>query len=127
MPKIPSQAEGRIKIGFRHADLCALRQCRQFGGADVRSSADKIGRNADGDDLGGTGIPVDPLSRSSIGWGGIPSSTASALKPLFQLVRQLWDRRLGLPKNVFRLIDVELGRGAAVVFAPAQWRAPFSA
>ena len=36
--------------------------------------------------FGGTGIPLEPLSSGSIGCGGMPSSTASALKPWFNWI-----------------------------------------
>jgi hypothetical protein len=40
------------------------------------------------------------------------------VEALVQLDRQLGDRRFGLPKDVFCLVDVELGGGAALIFRP---------
>jgi len=40
------------------------------------------------------------------------------VKTLVQLDRQLRNRRFGLREDVFRLVDVELGCGAALIFRP---------
>ena len=114
--KDPGQAERRVEIGFSDADLGALRHCRQFGGANVRPPPDKIGGDSYRDVCRRNRDARSSLSASSsIGCGAMPSSTASAFRPWFiwlvswGIVDSVW------PSTFSRLIDVELGRRAAVV------------
>ena len=109
------QAESRDRVGLGDADLRALRHCRQLGGADIRPAADQIGGNADRDVVGGTGIPLDPLQQLVHRLRRHAEQHAQRVEPLVSWSVQLRDRRFGLAEDVLRLVDVELGRGAAAV------------